>query len=129
MARIWKGGCIIRAQFLDRIKQAYEKDPSLPNLLMDPDFAAELAQGQAAWRRVVARAVANGVAVPGMASALGYFDAYRRARLPANLVQAQRDYFGSHTYQRTDDTSGEWYHTVWSDANSADSITTQGYNA
>ena len=125
MARIWQGGCIIRASFLGDIKRAYEKNPSLASLLVDADFASALASRQAAWRRVVGLAVATGVAVPGMSSSLAYFDTYRRARLPANLVQAQRDYFGSHTYERTD--MEGWHHTLWSDANSADSITTSGY--
>jgi 6-phosphogluconate dehydrogenase len=125
MARIWQGGCIIRAKFLGDIKRAYDKNPGLASLLVDPDFAAALAARQTAWRRVVGLAVATGVAVPGMSSSLAYFDTYRRARLPANLVQAQRDYFGSHTYERTD--MEGWHHTLWSSANSADSITTSGY--
>lgn len=128
LARIWKGGCIIRAAFLDDIKQAYLRDPALPNLLVDGDFARGIAEQQEAWRRVVGLAVASGVSVAGMSSSLAYFDAYRRARLPANLVQAQRDFFGSHTYER-DDAEG-WHHTVW-DARygSADSITTKAYHA
>lgn len=127
LARIWKGGCIIRAGFLNRIKGAYDRDAQLDNLLMDDDFASEIVERQAAWRRVVGLAIANGVAVPSMSSSLAYFDAYRRERVPANLVQAQRDYFGSHTYERTDGKEG-WFHTIWSDANSADSITTSSYN-
>ncbi|GMH42078.1 hypothetical protein BSKO_09997 [Bryopsis sp. KO-2023] len=127
LARIWKGGCIIRAQFLDRIKQAYDRNAELANLLVDPDFAKEIAERESSWRRVIQMAVANGVAVPGMTASLGYFDTYRRARLPANLVQAQRDFFGSHTYQRTD--GDGWFHTVWDESfGSADSITTTGYN-
>jgi 6-phosphogluconate dehydrogenase len=128
LARIWKGGCIIRAGFLDRIKQAYLRNPALPNLLVDPDFAVDLASRQAAWRRVVTLAINSGIGVPGMTASLGYFDTYRRGHLPANLVQAQRDFFGSHTYERTDGKEG-WFHTVW-DASfgSADSITTSGYN-
>lgn len=126
MARIWKGGCIIRAAFLDDIKEAFQRDADLPNLLVDSQFASSIATRQASWRRVVGLAVAQGVAAPGMTSSLSYFDTYRRGRLPANLVQAQRDYFGSHTYQRIDKEG--WFHTVWSDANSADSITTSGYN-
>ncbi|PSC67084.1 5 -3 exoribonuclease 1, partial [Micractinium conductrix] len=110
LARIWKGGCIIRAGFLDRIKQAYLRDPALPNLLVDPDFAKDLGERQAAWRRVVQLAVGAGIAVPGITSSLSYFDTYRRGRLPANLVQAQRDFFGSHTYERTDGKEG-WFHT------------------
>lgn len=123
-----QGGCIIRAQFLDRIKQAYQRDAKLPNLLVDPEFAKDLVDSEQAWRRVVAMATGNGVPVPGITASLGYFDTYRRARLPANLVQAQRDFFGSHTYQRTDKEG--WFHTVW-DPNfgSEDSITTSGYAA
>ncbi|KAL4425619.1 hypothetical protein ABPG75_009635 [Micractinium tetrahymenae] len=128
LARIWKGGCIIRAGFLDRIKQAYQRNPALPNLLVDPEFAKDLAERQAAWRRVVQLAVGAGIGVPGMTSSLSYFDTYRRGRLPANLVQAQRDFFGSHTYERTDGKEG-WFHTVWDPTfGSSDSITTTGYN-
>jgi len=128
LARIWKGGCIIRAGFLDRIKQAYQRDAALPNLLVDPAFGAELAERDGSWRRVVALAVSNGVPVPGMTASLGYFDTYRRERLPANMVQAQRDFFGSHTYQRVDKEG--WFHTVWDENfGSADSITTSSYIA
>ena len=127
LARIWKGGCIIRAAFLDDIRAAYAADPALPSLLVDPFFAKGLADRQAAWREVVALAVSSGVAVPGMTASLAYFDTYRRARTPANLVQAQRDFFGSHTYERTDGQAG-WFHTLWSAGNSADSITTTQYN-
>lgn len=126
-ARIWKGGCIIRAVFLDRIKQAYDRDANLQSLLVDPEFAKELADKNAAWRRVVALCATEGVPATAMFASLAYFDANRRARLPANLVQAQRDYFGSHSYERTDREG--WFHTVWSDENSADSITTSVYKA
>lgn len=126
LARIWKGGCIIRAKFLDEIRKAYERDPTLPNLLVDQDFSAKIATNDAAWRRVVGLAVANGVPVPGFSASLSYFDTYRRERLPANLVQAQRDFFGSHTYQRVDKEG--WFHTVWDPTfGSADSITTSSY--
>jgi len=127
MARIWKGGCIIRARFLDRIKKAYDRDADLPSLLVDGEFAKELVERNDAWRRVVTSAINAGVATPSMSSSLAYFDSYRRGRLPANLVQAQRDFFGSHTYERVD--MDGWHHTVWSDMNSADSITTSGYSA
>jgi len=127
MARIWKGGCIIRAQFLDRIKQAYDADSELSSLLMDPGFASELKSRDAAWRRVVTLAVNSGIALPSMSASLAYFDTYRRARVPANLVQAQRDFFGSHTYERTDMEGN--FHTIWSNMQSADSITTTGYNS
>jgi len=126
LARIWKGGCIIRAGYLDDIKQAFQRDPEVVNLLTDSHFAPSIASRSAAWRRVVSLAVMHGVAVPGMSNSLAYFDGYRREACPANLVQAQRDYFGSHTYERTDRDGA--FHTVWSRANSADSITTTGYS-
>merc|ERR1740138_1111787 len=112
IARIWKGGCIIRGAFLDRIKDAYQRDEKLPSLLVDKQFAQELADRQAAWRRVVAQGVMNGVALPGMSASLAYFDTYRRKNVPANLVQAQRDFFGSHTYERNDGKEGA-FHTIW----------------
>eukprot|EP01025_Chloroclados_australasicus_P045388 TRINITY_DN4968_c0_g1_i13.p1 TRINITY_DN4968_c0_g1~~TRINITY_DN4968_c0_g1_i13.p1 ORF type:complete len:499 (+),score=68.08 TRINITY_DN4968_c0_g1_i13:45-1541(+) len=128
LARIWKGGCIIRAGFLNLIKQAYVRDSNLPNLMVDPYFGKELSNRIAAWRKIVMLAIANGVAVPGMMASLSYFDTYRRERLPANLVQAQRDFFGSHTYERIDKEGS--FHTVWDPKfGSADSITTSGYNA
>lgn len=111
LARIWKGGCIIRAIFLDRIKEAYDRNPDLANLLIDPEFSKEIIERQSAWRRVVCLAINSGISVPGMSSSLAYFDTYRRKRLPANLVQAQRDYFGAHTYERVD-VSGS-FHTEW----------------
>lgn len=113
-ARIWKGGCIIRAKFLDRIKRAYDRSPDLANLLVDPEFADEVNARQAAWRRVVSLCVATGIACPSFSASLGYFDQYRRARLPANLTQAQRDFFGAHTYERTDKAGA--YHTEWAKA-------------
>ncbi len=125
LARIWKGGCIIRASFLDEIRKAYVSDPELSNLLLDEAFAKAVVERQGAWRRVVAMAVQSGVSVPGMANSVAYFDAFRRHSMPANLVQAQRDFFGSHTYERID--KNGWYHTLWSDSQSADSITTSGY--
>jgi len=112
IARIWKGGCIIRARFLDRIKHAYDRNPGLSSLLVDTEFAAELAERQPAWRRVVSLAVRAGVPVPTLAGSLSYFDGYRRARLPANLLQAQRDFFGAHTYERIDREGS--FHTEWS---------------
>ncbi|GAB2463494.1 NADP-dependent phosphogluconate dehydrogenase [Xylanimonas ulmi] len=112
MARIWRGGCIIRARFLDRITQAYERDTDLPLLLADPYFTDAVASGLAAWRRVVAAAATHGVPTPAFSSALAYYDAVRAPRLPAALIQAQRDYFGAHTYHRTDKDGA--YHTDWS---------------
>jgi 6-phosphogluconate dehydrogenase len=112
-ARIWKGGCIIRAQFLDKIKQAYQRRADLPNLLLDPDFNAYIQGAQANWRRAVTTAMTAGIPVPGMAASISYFDAYRTADLPLNLTQAQRDFFGSHTYQRVDKPGGAPIHTEW----------------
>jgi 6-phosphogluconate dehydrogenase len=112
-ATIWRGGCIIRAAFLDRIRAAYAADPQLPTLLADGDFAKELEQAQDAWRNVVATAVRNGVPVPGFSAALAYYDALRAERLPAALVQGLRDFFGAHTYKRTDREGT--YHTLWGD--------------
>jgi len=114
MARIWKAGCIIRAKFLDSIMQAYERSTGLPNLLLDDDFSARVATSQDAWRRAVATAQTSGIAVPAMSGSLAYFDAYRTAELPQNLTQAQRDYFGSHTYQRNDQgADAPFVHTDW----------------
>ena len=114
MARIWKAGCIIRARFLDSIMQAYERKPQLSNLLLDDDFNAKVQESQPAWRRAVGYAQMNGLAVPAMSGSLAYFDAYRTAALPQNLTQAQRDYFGSHTYQRNDKgADAPFIHTDW----------------
>ena len=113
IALMWRGGCIIRAQFLGRIKEAFDADPQLANLLLAPYFQQALAQSQGSWRRVIAHAVEHGVPVPAISSALAYFDGYRSDRLPANLLQAQRDYFGAHTYERTDKPRGEFFHTNW----------------
>jgi 6-phosphogluconate dehydrogenase len=111
LATIWRGGCIIRAQFLDRIKEAYAESPALANLMLAPFFEEALAAAQPAWRRVVKTAVDQGVPIPGFASALAYYDGYRRARGPANLIQGLRDYFGAHTYHRVDREGS--YHTRW----------------
>jgi 6-phosphogluconate dehydrogenase len=113
IALMWRGGCIIRAQFLGRIKEAFDADGQLANLLLAPYFQEAIAQSQASWRRVVAQAVTHGVPVPAFSSALAYFDGYRSAQLPANLLQAQRDYFGAHTYERVDRPRGEFFHTNW----------------
>ncbi|CAN5366445.1 MAG: NADP-dependent phosphogluconate dehydrogenase [Pyrinomonadaceae bacterium] len=112
-SRIWKGGCIIRAQFLDKIKQAYQRRPDLPNLLLDPDFKAWVEQAQPNWRRAVATAIQSGVPVPGMSASIGYFDTYRTENLALNLTQAQRDFFGSHTYERVDKPGQPAVHTEW----------------
>jgi len=113
-ARIWKGGCIIRAQFLEKIKNAYLRDPELPNLLVDPDFAAELNEKQMSWRRIVSLCCACGISAPSLSGSLNYFDAYRRARLPANLTQAQRDFFGGHTFERIDRKGV--FHCAWTES-------------
>lgn len=114
-ARIWKGGCIIRAKFLDRIKSAYDKNPELPSLLVDPEFAAEIKERQTAWRRIVSLGAAAGLPMPSMMASLAYFDTYRREDLmTASLVQAQRDYFGSHTFERKDAPRGAFFHCKWS---------------
>jgi len=110
---MWRGGCIIRSVFLGRIKDAFDANPALPNLLLAPYFGDKLKNAQHGWRRVVAAAVMQGIPTPALCAALSYFDGYRCARLPANLLQAQRDYFGAHTYERTDRPRGEFFHTNW----------------
>jgi 6-phosphogluconate dehydrogenase len=111
IARIWQGGCIIRAQFLSRIKEAFQRNNELPNLLIDPDFVKELETRQDAWRSTIARALTSGLPLLSMTASLGYYDSIRTARLPANLIQAQRDFFGAHTYQRLDREGT--FHTEW----------------
>ncbi len=112
-ARIWKGGCIIRAGFLDKIKTAFTDNPQLPNLLLAPEFKQSILDRQQAWRDVLVTANSTGIAVPAFSASLDYFDSYRRDRLPQNLTQAQRDYFGAHTYERLDKPRGEAFHTEW----------------
>ena len=113
VALMWRGGCIIRSVFLGDIKKAFDKDADLANLLVDPYFAGEMEHAQAGWRRAVAAGIAAGVPMPAMTAALSYFDGYRTARLPANLLQAQRDFFGAHTFERTDKPRGEFFHHNW----------------
>jgi 6-phosphogluconate dehydrogenase len=113
MARIWKGGCIIRARFLNSIMNAYNRRPDLPNLLLDDEFNRWIQSAQANWRLAVKTALGIGVPVPAMTASLSYFDSYRTARLPQNLTQAQRDYFGSHTYERVDHPERGHVHTPW----------------
>jgi 6-phosphogluconate dehydrogenase len=124
IALMWRGGCIIRSVFLGKIKEAFDKNPDLENLLLDPFFAGLIEDAQASWRRVVSTAVQNGIPVPALSSALAYFDGYRSGRLPANLLQAQRDYFGAHTYERTDKPRGEFFHTNWTGHGGATSAST-----
>lgn len=113
VALMWRGGCIIRSVFLGKIKEAFDRNPNLTNLLIDPHFAAEVERAQAGWRRAVGAGIANGIPLPAMSAALSYFDGYRSGRLPANLLQAQRDYFGAHTYERVDKPRGQFFHTNW----------------
>jgi len=113
IALMWRGGCIIRSVFLGKIKEAFDKNPKLENLLLDPFFKDAVEKAQSAWRRVVTAAIQMGVPIPAMSSALAYYDGYRHDRLPANLLQAMRDYFGAHTYERVDKPRGEFFHTNW----------------
>ncbi|MER7084134.1 NADP-dependent phosphogluconate dehydrogenase, partial [Saccharopolyspora kobensis] len=113
VAAIWRGGCIIRAAFLDRIRAAYDARPDLPSLLADETFATEIAEAQHDWRAVLGAATSQGVPTPGFAAALAYYDSLRADRLPAALTQGQRDYFGAHTYRRTDREGS--FHTLWSE--------------
>jgi 6-phosphogluconate dehydrogenase len=113
IALMWRGGCIIRSRFLGKIKEAFDRNPQLTNLLLDPYFTAEVERCQPAWREVIATAVKAGIPVPAFGTALAFFDGYRTANLPANLLQAQRDYFGAHTYERVDKPRGEFFHTNW----------------
>jgi len=113
IASIWRGGCIIRARFLNRITDAYRANPGLVNLMLDPFFKDVLNRTQQSWREVVSLATLNGIAVPAFSASLGYYDSYRAARLPANLLQAQRDFFGAHTYERLDKPEGQAFHTEW----------------
>jgi 6-phosphogluconate dehydrogenase len=116
VALLWRGGCIIRSVFLGRIKAAFDRDPDLASLLLDPYFRRAIERSQAAWRRVVARAARTGIPIPAFGAALSFYDGYRSERLPANLIQAQRDYFGAHTYERVDRPRGEFFHTRWMEA-------------
>ena len=127
IALLWRGGCIIRSVFLGKIKEAFDKAPDLANILLDPYFQEKLSDAQQGWRKVVSQAIMNGVPAPCMTAALEYYDGYRTERLPANLLQAQRDYFGAHTYERTDRPRGEFFHTNWT-GHGGDTVSTT-YNA
>ncbi|MFQ5677484.1 MAG: NADP-dependent phosphogluconate dehydrogenase, partial [bacterium] len=120
----WRGGCIIRAQFLGKIKEAFDQQPDLPNLLLGSYFKEAVDRHQPAWRKVVAMAVESGIPVPAFSSALAYYDSYRSETLPANLLQAQRDYFGAHTYERVDKPRGQFFHTNWTGRGGSTSSTT-----
>jgi 6-phosphogluconate dehydrogenase len=127
IAMMWRAGCIIRSAFLGKIKEAFARNPNLTNLLLDPYFTGVVERSQASWRRTVSVAVAAGVAVPAFTTALAFFDGYRSARLPANLLQAQRDYFGAHTYERIDKPRGQFFHTNWT--GKGGSVASGTYNA
>jgi 6-phosphogluconate dehydrogenase len=126
IALMWRGGCIIRSAFLGKIKEAFDKNPKLVNLMVDPFFAGELGKAQSGWRRAVGAAAASGVPLPAISSALAYYDGYRTGRLPANLLQAQRDFFGAHTYERLDKPRGQFFHTNWTGRGG--STTSKAYN-
>jgi 6-phosphogluconate dehydrogenase len=127
IALMWRGGCIIRSRFLGKIKEAYDKNPKLANLLLDDYFRAEIKKCQKGWRNVVASAAKKGIPVPAFSTALAFYDQYRSATLPANLLQAQRDYFGAHTYERVDKPRGQFFHTNWTGRGGTVSSST--YNA
>lgn len=124
IALMWRGGCIIRSTFLGKIKEAFDNNPDLTNLLLDPFFRQKVVDAQESWRRVTAAALTNGIPVPALTTALCYFDGFRSERLPANLLQAQRDYFGAHTYERVDRPRGEFYHTNWTGEGGSTSAST-----
>jgi 6-phosphogluconate dehydrogenase len=127
IAGLWRAGCIIRSRFLSDITSAYRSNPDLANLLFDDYFSGEIRNAVPGWRRTVARAVASGIPVPAYASALAFYDGFRSKRLPANLIQAQRDYFGAHTYERLEAQRGEWFHTDWT--GEGGDVTSGTYNA
>jgi hypothetical protein len=127
ISNVWREGCIIRSAFLGKIKEAFDRNPKLTNLLVDSYFAAEIERAQSGWRRAIGAGVANGIPLPAMSAALAYFDGYRNGRLPANLLQAQRDYFGAHTYERVDRPRGQFFHTNWTGRGGTTASTT--YNA
>jgi 6-phosphogluconate dehydrogenase len=127
IAGLWRAGCIIRSRFLEEITAAYRANPALSNILLDDYFAGEVADALPGWRRTVARAALAGIPVPAYSSALAFYDAYRSERLPAALIQAQRDYFGAHTYERVDRPRGEWFHTNWTGRGG--DVTSETYSA
>jgi len=127
IALMWRGGCIIRSVFLDKIKAAYDKNPKLDNLLMDDWFKNVMLRAQDSWRRVIGAGVMAGVPLPAMSTALSFFDGYRTAQLPANMLQGLRDYFGAHTYERTDKPRGQVFHTNWT--GTGGNVSSSTYNA
>jgi 6-phosphogluconate dehydrogenase len=113
IALMWRGGCIIRSAFLGKIKEAFDRNPNLTNLLLDPYFQKAIEGCQDSWRRTAARSMERGIPIPAFSTALSFYDGYRNGRLPANLLQAQRDFFGAHTYERIDKPRGQFFHTNW----------------
>jgi 6-phosphogluconate dehydrogenase len=128
IAMMWREGCIIRSVFLGNIKEAFQRSPDLSNLLLDDYFRKLIEDAQASWRRVASKAIELGIPVPAMTTALNFYDGYRSSRLPANLLQAQRDYFGAHTYERVDTPRGEFFHTNWT-GTGMDDVASGTYNA
>jgi len=126
IALMWKGGCIIRSAFLANIKDAFDNNPQLENLLLDGFFRSAIHVAQKGWRRVAAKAIELGIPTPAIVSGLAYYDGYRSGRLPANLLQAQRDYFGAHTYERIDKSRGKFFHTDWT--GSGGDVSSSTYN-
>jgi 6-phosphogluconate dehydrogenase len=124
IALMWRGGCIIRSKFLAKITEAYHNNPKLTNLLLDPFFKSKILSAQEGWRYAVGVAIARGIPVPAMSTALCYYDGFRTERLPANLLQAQRDFFGAHTYERVDKPRGQFFHTNWTGSGGSTSSTT-----
>ena len=127
IAQMWRGGCIIRSRFLNNIMEAYRENPELHNLLLAPFFTEAIHKAQAGWRSVVAKGAELGIPTPAMGAALSFYDGYRSAQLPANLIQAQRDYFGAHTYERLDKPRGAFFHTNWTGMGGE--VTSRTYNA
>ncbi|MEN6364452.1 MAG: NADP-dependent phosphogluconate dehydrogenase, partial [Rectinema sp.] len=124
IAMMWRGGCIIRSVFLGKIKDAFDAELDLSNLMLAPFFTERIRKCEPGWRRVISEAALSGIPVPALASALAYFDGFRTASLPANLLQAQRDYFGAHTYERIDRPRGEFFHTNWTGRGGSTSAST-----
>lgn len=124
---MWRGGCIIRSKFLGKIKEAFDRNGSLTNLLLDPFFKQEIEQSEKGWRVAVAKAAEFGIPIPCFSTALSFFDGYRTKNLPANLIQAQRDYFGAHTYERIDSPRGQYFHSNWTGTGGA--VSSSSYNA
>ena len=123
---MWRGGCIIRSKFLGKIKEAYDQNPHLASLLIDPFFVKEITRSEPSWRKTMVEGISMGIPLPCFSTALAFFDGYRSAKLPANLLQAQRDYFGAHTYEREDQPRGQFFHTNWT--GTGGSVSSSSYN-